>query len=59
MSKSNYFTNEQLLENIARDLVQMHMETGIDLAYWDNALTIVRRYYDVEMNLVIRDRRNV
>jgi hypothetical protein len=48
-----------MLENIARDLVQMHMETGIDLAYWDNALTIVRRYYDVEMNLVIRDRRNV
>jgi hypothetical protein len=59
MGKSNYFSNEELLENIARDLVQMHMETGIDLAYWDNGLAIVRRYYDVEMNLVIRDRRNV
>ena len=59
MSKSNYFTNDELLEAIARDLVEMHHETGIDLAYWDNGLAIVRRFYDVEVNLVIRDKRNV
>ena len=58
MSKSNYFTNDELLEAIARDLVQMHFETGIDLAYWDNGLAIVRRFYDVDIKLEIKDRRN-
>jgi hypothetical protein len=51
MSKSNYFTNDELLEAIARDLVEMHSETGIDLAYWDNALAIVRRFYDVDIKV--------
>jgi hypothetical protein len=58
MSKSNYFTNDELLEAIAKDLVEMHRETGIDLAYWDNGLAIVRRFYDVDIKLQIRDRRN-
>lgn len=47
MSKSSYLTNEQLLEQIATDLVNMHNETGIDLAYWSTGLEIVRRFYDV------------
>lgn len=59
MSKSNYFSNDELLEAIAKDLVEMHRETGIDLAYWDNALSIVRRFYDVDVRIVVRDRRNV
>lgn len=58
MSKSNYFTNDELLEAIAKDLVQMHRETGIDLAYWDNGLAVVRRFYDVDVNVTVRDRRN-
>jgi hypothetical protein len=28
------------------------------LAYWDNGLAIVRRFYDVDIKLQIRDRRN-
>jgi thermostable 8-oxoguanine DNA glycosylase len=59
MSKSSYLTNEELLENIARDLTEMHRETGIDLAYWDTALEIVRRFYDVKVDVIVRDRRNV
>jgi thermostable 8-oxoguanine DNA glycosylase len=58
MSKSSYLTNEELLENIARDLKEMHQETGIDLAYWDTALEIVRRFYVVDVKVTVRDGRN-
>ena len=53
MSKSSYLTNEQLLEKIADDLVQMHIETGIDLAYWDTALEIVSRYWYTSIHIEI------
>lgn len=53
MSKSSYLTNEELLEKIADDLVQMHYETGIDLAYWDTGLEIVRRFYNVEIQVEV------
>lgn len=46
-------TNDELLEKIAEDLVTMHIETGIDLAYWDTALEIVSRYYHVAMGVEI------
>ena len=58
MSKSSYLTNEELLENIARDLKEMHQETGIDLAYWDTALEIVRRFHHVDVKVTVRDGRN-
>lgn len=57
MDKSNYFTNDELLQAIARDLVKMHKETAIDLAYWDNALSIVRRFYDVAIDVQVGERR--
>ncbi len=53
MSKSSYLTNEELLAHVARDLVNMHNETGIDLAYWDTALEIVRRFYNVSVHVEI------
>jgi hypothetical protein len=55
MSKSSYLSNEELLENIARDLKEMHIETGIDLAYWDTALEIVRRFYKVNVHVQIEE----
>jgi hypothetical protein len=48
-------TNDELLENIARDLKEMHIETGIDLAYWDTALEIVRRFYKVNVHVQIEE----
>ena len=57
MSKSSYKENHVLLEEIARDLVNMHNETGIDLAYWDTGLEIVRRFYDVKVTVEIGERR--
>ena len=59
MSKSSYRTNQELLQDIATDLVNMHNETGIDLAYWDTALEIVRRFYDVRFDVIVGDRKNV
>lgn len=55
MSKSSYLTNDELLENIARDLKEMHNETGIDLAYWDTGLEIVRRFYNVNVHVEIEE----
>jgi hypothetical protein len=57
MSKSSYQSNQELLESIARDLVKMHNETGIDLAYWDTGLEIVRRFYDVKVTVEVGERR--
>lgn len=38
-------SNDQLLERMAEDLVQMHYEGGINLAYWETGLEVVRRFY--------------
>lgn len=46
-------SNEQLLEAIADDLVKMHIETGIDLAYWNVGLEIVRRYWYTSTHIEI------
>lgn len=56
MSKSSYLTNEQLLEQIATDLVNMHNETGIDLAYWSTGLEIVRRFYDIDIDVKVGEK---
>lgn len=57
MSKSSYRTNQELLQDIATDLVNMHNETGIDLAFWDTGLEIVRRFYDVQVTVEVGERR--
>lgn len=53
MSKYETMTNDELLEKIAEDLVTMHLDTGIDLAYWDTALEIVGRYYYTSIGVEI------
>jgi hypothetical protein len=45
--------SEELLERIADDLVQMHMEGGIDLAYWETAMEIVGRFYYTSIGVEI------
>jgi hypothetical protein len=59
MSKSSYATNAELLEQIADDLVQMHYETGIDLAYWSTGLEIVRRFYDIDIEVIVKEKKHV
>jgi hypothetical protein len=56
MSKSSYLTNEELLEQIATDLAKMHNETGIDLAYWSTGLEIVRRFYDIDIEVRVGEK---
>ena len=57
MSKSSYHSESALLRMIADDLVNMHNETGIDLAYWSTGLEIVRRFYDVQVNVQVGEKR--
>jgi hypothetical protein len=53
MSNYETMTSDELLEKIAEDLVTMHLDTGIDLAYWDTALEIVGRLYYTSIGVSI------
>lgn len=50
-------TNDELLELIADELVQTHIETGIDLAYWATAREIVERFYEVTTTVEIFNKK--
>jgi len=53
MGNYETMTSDELLEKIAEDLVTMHLDTGIDLAYWDTALEIVGRFYYTSIGVSI------
>lgn len=52
-----HMSNDELLEKIAGELVQMHVQTGIDLNHWPTALELVRRFYTIEQTLVVKGRK--
>lgn len=52
-----HMSNDELLEKIAEELVQMHVQTGIDLNHWPTALELVRRFYTIEQTLVVKGRK--
>ena len=60
MSKKyvKHLTNDELLERLAEELVQAHQDTGIDLGYWETALELVERVYNVEVKVTIKDKRS-
>lgn len=49
-----HLTTDELLERMADELVATHNDTGIDLGYWETAREIVERFYDVQVQLVIK-----
>ena len=49
-----HLTTEELLERMADELVATHNDTGIDLGYWETAREVVERFYDVQVQLVIK-----
>ena len=53
-----HLTNDELLERLAEELVQAHNDTGIDLGYWETALELVERVYNVEVKVTIKDKRS-
>jgi len=46
-----YPMTDYALESLAKELVEMHKGTFIDLAEWPKALVIVKRYYSVNTTL--------
>jgi hypothetical protein len=48
-----HLTLEELAERLARELVDSHLDTGIDLGYWETARELVERFYDVRVSLII------
>jgi hypothetical protein len=53
-----HLTNDELLERMASELVSTHNDTGIDLGYWETALEIVERFYEVEVKVTIKNKRS-
>ena len=53
-----HLSNEELLERMADDLVQMHFETGIDLAYWETGLELVERFYHTKAEVIVGEKKN-
>ena len=49
--------DNELLERMAEDLVQMHLEGGIDLAYWETGMEIVGRFYYTSIEVTIDGKR--
>ena len=52
-------SNDQLLKRMADDLVEMHEQTGIDLGYWNTGLEVVKRFYEVDIDVTVRTGKHV
>jgi hypothetical protein len=40
-------------------MMQMHLDTGIDLGYWETGLEAVSRFYNIGIQVRIGDKKNV
>ena len=40
-------TKDELLSTLAKDLVDLHLATGLELEYWDTATDFVSHFYHV------------
>jgi len=49
--------NDELLQRMAQDLVEMHEQTAIDLGYWETALEVVERFYNVFVDVTISGKK--
>jgi hypothetical protein len=49
--------NIELMERLAEDLVDMHHQTALDLGYWETALEVVERFYDVDVRVRILEKK--
>lgn len=52
-----HLSNDELLERLAGELKQMHIDTGIDLGYWETGLEVVSRFYKVGIEVGIGEKR--
>lgn len=53
MKYVKHLSNDELLERIADDIAQMHLEGGIDLGYWETGLEVVGRYWYTSVGVEI------
>jgi preprotein translocase subunit SecB len=53
-----HLTLEELAERLADELVDTHNDTGIDLGYWETALELVERFYEVDVKVTIKNKRS-
>lgn len=53
-----HLTLDEVAERLAEELVQAHNDTGIDLGYWETALELVERFYEVEVKVIIKNKRS-
>ena len=46
------------MARIADDLVSMHNDTGIHLGYWETAMELVERFYHVNVEVIVGEKKN-
>lgn len=46
---------EQVARKLAKDLVEMHEATAIEIQHWGNALELVSLYYSVDMTFLSKE----
>ena len=52
-----HLTLDELAERLADELVETHNATALDLAYWETARELVERFYEVNVEVVIGNKR--
>ena len=58
MKYVKHLSNDELLERLADELVGMHSDTAIDLGYWETAKEVVERFYWIETEVIVHDKRS-
>ena len=52
-------SNDELLKRMADNLVEMHEQGGIELGYWNVGLEVVKRFYEVNIDVTVRTGKRV
>lgn len=60
MSKKyvKHLSNNELLKRMADELIDMHKQTAIDLAYWETAFEIVERFYFTNVSIEFKGEKD-
>jgi preprotein translocase subunit SecB len=52
-----HLTLEELAERLADELVETHNSTAIDLGFWETARELVERFYEVNVEITIGNKK--
>jgi len=57
MKYVKHLTLGELAERLAAELVDSHKATAIDLGYWETARELVERYYRINVDITVLEKK--